>query len=833
LLGAVLLVTPPAFAASAEAPGEVRAALTAGDFAAALGGARALSEAAPDSAAAWSLLAEVLAASGRYRDALDAYQQARALAPELALDVAMARLHRLLGETPEARLRLQGVIDQGREPSAPSARDLIALGDAYADLASEDPALYSAALDSYEAAIRAQPDNPRTHVAIGTLLLGRYNNTEALEAFRAALALEGDYLPALFGLARSQRFDHSPDAEHTLRRILRASPGHLAARTLLARLLIDSEHYAEAEDELRQVLALNPRSPPALAALAAINYLRGQRADFELLLRDLRQATPGYGDLYQTLAEVAGQNRRYRDAARFAVAAVALNPSAWSAHALLGQNRLRLGDIAGGRSSLEIAFRGDPYDARTKNTLDLLDRLQGFETRRSPRFTLVAAAGEADVLAPRLLPLAERAFDFFVERYGHEPPTPIRIEIYPRHQDFSVRTVGLVGVDILGVSFGPVVALDSPSAGAFGPFNWASVLWHEIAHSFHLSMTHSRVPRWFTEGLAVYEERQARRGWGADVSPGFLRAFEQGRLAPPSDLNQAFLRPTYAEQIPHAYYQASLLMEMIERRHGFGAIVEMLQGYAAGQSTAELLQQVLQSTPAQFDAEFDGYVRGLHRHALLGLAVAVEGEGHGGYPGLLARARAALQEGDTDLAARWAAQALRLFPEHGGYDSAYGVLAQVREQQGDVPSAVALLEAAIGIDADDLQGHLQLLRLYQALGDRENAVRTIERSVLIQPFDQALYQQLAELQEAAQQWRQAARSRAAVVALDPTDLSGARFRLARALNQSGDIDGARRELLRTLEQAPLYEDALELLLRVRERRRPAAESARQFEAVRH
>ena len=163
---------------------------------------------------------------------------------------------------------------------------------------------------------------------------------------------------------------------------------------------------------------------------------------------------------------MAAQNRRYRNAAEFAAMAVRLDPSSWRSHALLAQNRLRLGDMEGGRRSMETAFRGDPYDARTKNTLDLLDRLRDFAIQRSERFVLVAEPGEAAVLAPRLLPIAEQAYDFFAERYGHAPATPIRIEIYPRHEDFSVRTVGLVGVDIVGVSFGPVVALDSPSAKA-------------------------------------------------------------------------------------------------------------------------------------------------------------------------------------------------------------------------------------------------------------------------------------------------------------------------------------------------------------------------------
>ena len=69
----------------------------------------------------------------------------------------------------------------------------------------------------------------------------------------------------------------------------------------------------------------------------------------------------------------------------------------------------------------------------------------------------------------------------------------MRIELYPSHADFSVRTVGLAGIGILGVSFGPVVALDSPSARTGSTGNWGSTVWHELAHSFHLGMTRNRV----------------------------------------------------------------------------------------------------------------------------------------------------------------------------------------------------------------------------------------------------------------------------------------------------------------------------------------------------
>ncbi len=45
-------------------------------------------------------------------------------------------------------------------------------------------------------------------------------------------------------------------------------------------------------------------------------------------------------------------------------------------------------------------------------------------------------------------------------------------------------------------------------------------MWHELSHVYVLSMTNHRVPRWFTEGLAVYEETAiGHPDWGDRLDP--------------------------------------------------------------------------------------------------------------------------------------------------------------------------------------------------------------------------------------------------------------------------------------------------------------------------
>jgi tetratricopeptide (TPR) repeat protein len=215
-----------------------------------------------------------------------------------------------------------------------------------------------------------------------------------------------------------------------------------------------------------------------------------------------------------TVAEACVRNRLYEEAAGYAEEALKREPRSWRALAVLGQNQLRLGRIDAGKKSLERSFEGDPYNVWVKNTLDLLDTFPQYRTTETASFRLFIEGKESDLLAPYMGALAEEALQKLSARYQYKPQLPIRIEVYPSHADFSVRTVGLAGLGALGVCFGNVVAIDSPQARDRGKFNWGSTLWHELAHTITMGVTDHKVPRWLTEGLSVYEERPRPPGLG-------------------------------------------------------------------------------------------------------------------------------------------------------------------------------------------------------------------------------------------------------------------------------------------------------------------------------
>jgi len=376
----------------------------------------------------------------------------------------------------------------------------------------------------------------------------------------------------------------------------------------------------------------------------------------------------------------------------------------------------------------------------------------------------------------------------------------------------------------LGVSFGTTLAMDSPAAREAGDFNWGSTLWHELAHTFTLGASDHRVPRWLSEGLSVLEERRARRGWGADVSPEFLAAYKAGKLVKVSRMNDGFMRPTYPQQIIFSYYQASLVGELIERDHGQRAIVDMLNAYKTGATTAQVFERVLKTSPEAFDTKFDDYMKqrfGAQLAVIEPKQVRAGGAPAAGPPAIdgelartMARAIAAVEAKNFDEAVPLLERAKTMFPDYAGPQSAYSLLAQVHKARGNVRAAANELTALTLRNEDDYRANVELAGMLEQLGDTAGAAAALDRAMYISPYEAPLHVRLASHYARQGDRAKVVRERAAVVALNPVDRAEALYQLALAYYEAGDTSAARREVLRALEDAPNFEKAQELLLRL-------------------
>ena len=790
-------------------------------IAAALGGGEPAAVPAPLANA----LGEALYARGRRAEAEAAFARAveagGADAVRPRLNLAVAKWER--GARAEALADFDAFIDLYNEGRARTSDDVTAVGTAVAYLGKRDPQLFHDAVRAYEEAARIDPSNALPKLREGELFLAKYSSTEASALFRDVLAVNPRHPDALLGLARAKAFDGSDEALALVDSSLAVNAASPAARAFRAELLLGLEDYDGAAAQAERALAANPASLEALAMLGAVHFLRGDERGHADARRRALELDPRYGDFDVTVAEMAAQHRRYTEAVDLARRGVALDSTSWSGHALIGLTELRLGNVAAARRSLDRAFRGDPYNVWVKNTLDLLDTYPQYVTRPTDRFELFLHGDEADVLELYMAELSEEAYDELSRRYGARPATPVRVEVYPSHADFSVRSVGLAGLGALGIAFGNILALDSPAARDPGAFNWGSTLWHEIAHAVTLAASEHRVPRWLTEGISVLEERRARDGWGEGVSLDFLVALKSGRILPVSELNAGFVRPTYPQQIAHAYYQASLVAELIENEHGQRALRDMLRAYGDGKTHDQVLRDVLRTEPAAFDANFDRYLRERFATQLASIDVPERASPDAGAVQLggpfidaLRAAQAALAAGDPAGAIRDASRARDMFPEFAGADGPYMVLFRAHVSAGDTAAAIGALRAHVVRRESDYDTHIELADLLEAAGDAAGAVDMLERAMYIHPYDAAVHDRMAALYAATGQHTKAVRERRAILALNPVNRAEALYRLAAALLEAGDSGQARREVLRALEIAPNFEQAQELLLRLRD-----------------
>ncbi|MEC9014952.1 MAG: tetratricopeptide repeat protein, partial [Gemmatimonadota bacterium] len=711
-----------------------------------------------------------------------------------------------------------------------SATELVAVGRAVRYLGRTNPDLFQDALRAFDEAASLAPMWHEPRVRAGELFLEKYSSTDAQSEFEKVLGVNPRHPGALLGLARALEFDGTSDAGRVLGQLLEINSNHLEARALLANQHLTRERYQDAYKQIEMALAINPHSLVALTTLAGAHLVTGELEKFQEVRERVLQLNPRYSGLDTKLAELAVQTRRYGDAVTRAEAAVELDPYSWTAWGLLGMNELRLGDVEQGKTHLMRAFEGDPYNPWFKNNLDLLDTFERFEIHETDHFELFLHGTESSLLATYLAPIAEEAYESLTRRYGGEPLLPVRAELFPSHADFSVRTLGEAGLGALGVSFGRVLVMDSPGARERGDYNWASVFWHELAHTFHLAISDNLVPRWFSEGLAVHEQRKARQGWGHQVTIPFLRALAEGNLKKVSELNDGFMRPDYPQQVIFSYYQSSLVFQVIEDRYGFSAIRQMLEGYRRGETTAELFESILGIDLEDFDKEFEEFLQDRFRSPLSGLEEMGEAPLSGSditaledyanlHPGdFIGRLRlgASLvgEERYTDAQPHLEA-AREIFPDYGGPDSPYWYLAQAHMGAGNLTGAAQALSQLVQRSESNYDAYTMHADVLAQLNRPKEAADALDKAVLVWPYEIELHQRLAKLHAEVGNYPQALRERAAVVALNPTDKAQALYALAIAYQEVGDLTGARRAVLQSLEIAPNFDAALELLLVLR------------------
>jgi tetratricopeptide (TPR) repeat protein len=594
---------------------------------------------------------------------------------------------------------------------------------------------------------------------------------------------------------------------------LAADPKLYQAREVMAHAALEDNNEDKAREEANKALAISPEALDAMSILATVDWLDdkpvleppGEINTASPWIDRIFKINPHYGEAYETAGYFFVINRRYTEGIKYYRKAIEVEPKLWSARSQLGINLMRLGDNQEARKLLVECFDNGFQDQATSNTLKLLDSYKNFETYKTPsgRGVLKLATKEAPLLEPYFAAQLDKDLADYDKKYKYKIPGEVQVEVYPNHEDFAVRTMGMPGLGALGVTFGNIVAMDSPSGRKPGEFHWASTMRHELSHVYVLSMTNHRVPRWFTEGLAVYEETADSPDWGDRLDHESIVAIRDKKLLPIAELDRGFVHPSYPSQVIVSYFQGGQIISYIVEKWGYDKILAMIHDFGDRMTTVDVIQKELGLKPEEFDKQFLPWLEAKTKTTVDGFETWAK---------TLKAINQSAKAKDWDAVIKQGTAIRDIYPDYVDAGSVYEFLAQAYLAKGDKANAIAQLKRYSDVGGRDPDTLKKLATLETEAGRKQVAATVLERLNWIYLEDDQAHQMLGDLDLGLGKTNEAIREYRAVLAGKPIDQAGAHYQLARALNDAHQTEAARDEVLSALEAAPEFRPAQKLLL---------------------
>lgn len=537
------------------------------------------------------------------------------------------------------------------------------------------------------------------------LYFDNYDPGHAEGLLGEALTIAPHRADAMVMLARvklEEAFDFDA-AEKLLHDALAVNPHQVGAYAVRAGIALRDMNIDAAHAAIDAGLAVDPNGLELLSLLAATRFLADDKAGFDAAKRALFARNKEFSRGFGIIGEYAEWEHRYDDVIAMMREAIALDPKDRKAWAQLGLMQTRAGNEADGVKSLEEAWRGDHFNVRVYNTLEMLYGQwipQQYDEAQEGIFKLRYPKDERALLERYVPRMLGEAWGAMKVHYMFAPTTPVAVEMYRQRQHFSVRTSGLPNIGIEGVCFGHVVAAMSPNSE---PFNWGNVLWHELAHVFAIQLSKNHVPRWFTEGLSEYETMIRRPEWQRELDPELYLALKRNALPGALDMNRAFTHAEGDLDVTVAYYAASQMVAFTAEQLGFAKITRALELWGDGKRTADVIREAFGVSPEEYDARFHAWA--LARLARYGQQYMMDVRSES-----VDEARAAATA-EPQSARTHVALAVALLRAHKGADAMREVNEALRLAPSDKDAHfVAAKLAAMNKDTAGQESHLNAIR---------------------------------------------------------------------------------------------------------------------------
>jgi tetratricopeptide (TPR) repeat protein len=591
--------------------------------------------------------------------------------------------------------------------------------------------------------LAADPDQALARTTLGLLKFEAYGETMGFPSGEKDLAkvLErnGSDEEALLAMYRLRSANQALDGgktERFLDRVLERNPHCVEALVQRGSNVLDDRRYRDAAGVLDAALAVDANDRLALCHRMAAAWLLHDTDGYAALRARALAGDAGWPVPDRVLADHLVALYRFADALPFYEAALQADPD--DVPSLHGLAKASIYTGAGARAK-ELLARAKAIDQGLvnpwRNNALAVQQLLDTEYVESEHggFRVQIHTDDTEVLQQYLLPVHLQAAEVLGGKYGWQPPTPTKVEVFHTWDDFSVRTIGFRGFTALGACFGRLITLVSPVDGDLRKqdFMWEATAWHEYTHVLTLGLSNHRVPRWLTEGFSVYEEKVRDPSWERGMDRELFDAFHNRDIPPVRLLNRLFRGP----RILFGYYQGGLIVELIARDHGFDRAIALLRAFGEDLDTEEAFQQALGTSSAAFDLALLQYVE---RDRLRGMRLVprfddaalqrLQLRAAQDKTNLQARvdlASACLQRDNPVDAGRWLAEVLRADPEHG---QAHLVRAALLAMRKETEAALASWRRGFAAGADDFDSRIAYGDALLAAGDSEGAAQQWQRA---------------------------------------------------------------------------------------------------------
>lgn len=206
--------------------------------------------------------------------------------------------------------------------------------------------------------------------------------------------------------------------------------------------------------------------------------------------------------------------------------------------------------------------------------------------------------------AELVLETAERFYRPVTGDFGFTPRARVPIILYSSREELNKSFGWEAKESAMGVYWAGAIRVLSPTAWVIDTeparvketFISSGPMAHELTHLMVDYLTGGNYPRWFTEGLAQYEEYKLT-GFEFNDTAGSLRQ----PLYSMKDLTVDF------DNLPNqslAYRESLAAVRYIVHQYGEGALYELLKELRLGQDFSQAMKKVTNMDDAQFEARW-------------------------------------------------------------------------------------------------------------------------------------------------------------------------------------------------------------------------------------